>query len=116
MDDMLSKITELLSDPSQAEKIRQIADSLAGNDVVTSDGGSSPLPDTPAEESREVSTSVGTDGLMSSFLGGGSSSNGMSRNIALLQAITPYLRPSRAAKISSAIKAIQVIDLLSKAR
>lgn len=109
MDDMLSKISELLSDPEQAEKIRRIADSLSGNGVDASEAFS--------EESTPVSAPSGEDNLFSSFLGNGNLSNGrMSRNIALLQAITPYLRPSRASKISSAIKAIQIIDILSKAR
>ena len=46
--------------------------------------------------------------LLSSM--GGSTNN---KNIALLNAITPYMRESRATKINSAIKAIQVINILS---
>jgi len=121
MDDMISRISELLSDPAQAEKIKQIAASLSDNGG--SDDGSSvnAFSDTSAD-GKEFSDSrfsqpASTDMLSSLF----NSSNGfsgdrMSRNITLLNAIAPYLRPSRASKISSAIKAIQIIDILSKAR
>jgi hypothetical protein len=113
MDDMLSKISELLSDPAQAEKIKQIADSLSGinneNDETAQESHST--------FSEPVSSQNSDNDLMFSLFGnGGFSKDRMSRNIALLHAITPYLRPSRASKISSAIKAIQVIDILSKAR
>ncbi|MBO5300361.1 MAG: hypothetical protein J6B51_09865 [Clostridia bacterium] len=121
MDDMISRISELLSDPAQAEKIKQIAASLA--DSGGGDGGSSvnAFSDTSTAEKEfsdsRFSQSASTDMLSSLFSSSDSfSSDRMSRNITLLNAITPYLRPSRASKISSAIKAIQIIDILSKAR
>ena len=124
MDDMISKISELLSDPAQAEKIKQIAGSLAG---MGSGNGTVETPsfsETASEENDPPSVPVSSfssgnsDNMLSSLFGSGNdlSSDRMSRNIALLHAITPYLRPSRASKISSAIKAIQIIDILSKAR
>jgi len=92
MDDMMSKISELLDDPSSAEKIKQIAQSFSGETDTSPNNKQSPL--------AAISPS----------------SDKMKRNIALLNAITPYMRPSRSEKIASAIKAIQIIDILSKAR
>ncbi len=115
MDDMISKISELLSDPSQAEKIKQIAASLAGNGESTalSDLSSEiSLPDT-GKTTSDQSNALGS--VLNSSDTRPTNEN-MSRNIALLKAITPYLRSSRASKISSAIKAIQIIDILSKVR
>ena len=96
---MMSKLSDILSDPDSAEKIKQVASSLFPDQSGTS---SSEL---PAE-------GVGFDmAKISQAISGVSVQN--SREVNLLRAIMPYMRQSRADKISSAIKAIQVINILS---
>ncbi len=104
MADLFSKVSELLSDPSSAEQIRKIA-----SDITDSDGRD--LPSLPAGGEGESGTGPDLSALLSGF-----SSGPHSRHLALLQAVRPYLRSSRAEKIDNAIKAIRVIDLLSALR
>ena len=96
---MMSKLSDILSDPDSAEKIKQVASSLfsgepSGTSADSSAGG------------------VGFDmAKLSQMISGVSAQH--SREVNLLRAIMPYMRKSRADKISSAIKAIQVISILS---
>lgn len=96
---MMSQLTNILSDPDSAEKIKQVASSLFSG---LSSGG-----DMPAN-----GPGLGFDmEKLSGIISGISAQN--SREVNLLRAIMPYMRQSRADKISSAIKAIQVISILS---
>lgn len=95
-EDLLSGISRLLEDPEASKKVRE----LAGGFGV---GGSS-------EEYAPTSGSADTDQI-SRLLGGLKMQS--SREVVLLRAIEPYMRPSRAEKIRSAIKAIQVIGILN---
>ncbi len=112
MPDLFSKISEILSNPEAAQKIREIASTLSSSE-------SSPLPTEDFPESVSVdapvlpaSGSLDSMDLFSGFSGSGAHS----RDLALLNAVRPYLRASRAGKIDNAIKAIRVIDLLSALR
>ncbi len=110
MPDMFSKISEILSDPESARKIREIASSLSSS---SPESGGNEVP--PMEASDLPALSAGepeVPDLLSGFSGGGAHS----RDLALLYAMRPYLRASRAGKIDNAIKAIRVIDLLSALR
>jgi len=88
--DFISKLSSMMNDPETAEKISRVAGDILGGDTSpSSDAGT-----------------VDLNGLISNV-------RADNKNIALLRAITPYLRPSRAGKIESAIKAIQVISMIS---
>ncbi|MBO5248834.1 MAG: hypothetical protein J6B54_06085 [Clostridia bacterium] len=114
MPDLFSKISEILSNPESAQKIREIASTLSTSDLP------SPAPSVPEESEDGIpdvpalpaSAGLDTMNLLSSFSGGGTHS----RDLALLHAVRPYLRASRAGKIDNAIKAIRVIDLLTALR
>ena len=111
MADLFSKVSELLSDPESAKKIRQIAASLSG-DSPTEPGEDVSLPVEEAEAS-----SVPDDGSLGNLFSGFASAGAShSREVALLSAMRPYLRSSRAGKIDRAIRAIRMIDMLSNFR
>lgn len=87
MDDMMSRISSLLENPESADKIKQIASSLGG------DGGND--------------TALASDGDMSAMFSGSEV-----REVALLNAMKPYMRASRAEKIDAAIRALRMIRML----
>lgn len=104
MPDLFSKISEIMSNPEAAQKIKEIASSLA------SESSSSSLP--PSEEGESVAASVDPSPALNLFSG----ISAHSREVALLNAVRPYLRSSRAERLNGAIKAIRVIDMLSGLR
>lgn len=89
-DDLFSKVSELLADPEMSSKIKEVASGL-------SDRQESAIPSDP-----EV------DKLKKAFAG----LTANNRETALLMAIKPYLRASRAAKIDSAIQAARIAGIL----
>lgn len=99
--DFMSKIASILSDPQSADAIKHIAQSVGAADQQTQhdfdppgfDGSpESRLPDIPQAFFKPAA---------------------QNKNVALLNAIAPYLRSERAAKMESAIKAIQVLGIIS---
>lgn len=116
MDNMISRISEILDDPVQAEKIKQIAGSMmAGTDSSKSNSkevSESDMEKTPTESSLSVPSDVGkvSGGGFEKYFSPAKSS----RSITLLNAIKPYMRSSRAEKIVSAVKAMEMIELISK--
>lgn len=111
MPDLFSKISEILSNPESAQKIREIASTLSSSD------SSQPVENFPESGSDNLPTLPASGSLDSlNLLSGFSGSGAHSRDLALLHAVRPYLRSSRAGKIDNAIKAIRVIDLLSALR
>ena len=104
MNDFLSKISEVMSDPEASRKIREIASSLSAGGAATEE---------PALQEASSELSVSDAPL------GGWTPPSVSlhrRECALLSAVRPYLRSSRAEKIDSALRAIRIIDLLSTLR
>lgn len=110
MPDLFSKISEILSNPESAQKIREIASSLSSGE---SDGGESVSALASEPASLPAADPIGSLGALSQL---NFSSGAHSRDLALLNAVRPYLRSSRAGKIDNAIKAIRVIDMLSALR
>lgn len=110
MDDMLSRISEILSNPEAANKLKDIAISMgSGNDKNIENNS---LEENSNNESQAAFNDSGFDMTkMTSILSGLGSGN--NKNIVLLNAIRPYMRKERSDKIGSAIKAIQVINILS---
>ncbi len=118
MADLFSKVSEILSNPESAQKIREIAASLSSSAESSEPDRFPEDSDSPALPAVESSDRSG-DGLLAlSGLGSGLSSGfgSHSRELALLNAVRPYLRASRAGKIDNAMKAIRVIDMLSGLR
>ncbi len=111
MPDLFSKVAEILSNPESAQKIKEIAAGLSDSSV--SDPSSESVDDSFSVESSSI-PNQGLDSL--NLPSGGFSSGGHFRELALLNAMRPYLRSSRAGKIDNAIKAIRVIDFLSALR
>ena len=107
MSDLFSKVSELLSDPEASRKIKSIADSLSG------ERGENPSAESSEDLPLPLSEGTPLGGDLLSALG---PSPSHSREINLLNALRPYLRASRADKVDRALKAIRVIDLLSRIR
>ncbi|MBP3300584.1 MAG: hypothetical protein J6M34_03680 [Clostridia bacterium] len=106
MSDLFSKVSELLSDPESAQKIKSIAASLSGEGSDPAEDSSESLPLPLPDEGASGGDLLPSFGVASSH----------SREINLLNALRPYLRSSRAEKVDRALKAIRVIDLLSRIR
>ena len=105
MSDLFSKVSELLSDPESARKIQSIAASLSGENSSPEPADTLPIPLSESGDSGEALPLPSFD-----------FSSSHSREVNLLNAIRPYLRASRAEKVDRALKAIRVIDLLSRIR
>lgn len=114
MDNMISRISEILDDPVQAEKIKQIAASMMSGGSAAGE---------PAENSEDQTEAPGETAITVPREEGRVSVGGFekyfspsksSRSITLLNAIKPYMRTSRAEKIVSAVKAMEMIELISK--
>ncbi len=135
MDDMMSRISEILDDPAQAEKIKQLASSMfsSGADSPASAPEASAGPDTSAvaASARPVSPQSFAQGFsgsdfasvastLSGLLGNSSimrkmpSSESINRNINLLNAIKPFMRQERATRLTSAMKVMQFISVIAK--
>ncbi len=114
MPDLFSKISEILSNPESAQKIREIASSLSSPSAGGNGVSSEETPPSVSADAPALPSAPGFDSLdlFSGFSAGGAHS----RDLALLNAVRPYLRASRAGKIDNAIKAIRVIDFLSALR
>lgn len=106
---MISRLSSILDDPEQAEKIRKIAASMMKNDSEEKTVSSTEETREDLPVMAENFTSTRTDSFNKLL-----SPTGCSRNVSLLNAIRPYMRSSRAEKIGSAIKAMEMIELFSK--
>lgn len=108
MDDMISRISSILDDPEQAAKIKQIAASMMGDSSEKSE------PIEVKTETEKLPTTKEVQAPVSRSYEKLFTSMNCSKNVTLLNAIRPYMRSSRAEKIGSAIKAMEMIELLSK--
>lgn len=99
-DDMLSKISGILENPDALEKIKSIAADLGGVG-----GGDASSPSSSA-------TAASTD--LSGLLPGLNVNFDGARTLALLEAIRPFMRESRAAKVDTAIRAVRMMGVISK--
>lgn len=106
MDDMLSQISNILENPDALDKIKSIAAELGGG-MSGGGGASSSEPSEGGDSSAAFSEASGLlSGLNINFDG--------SRAIALLEAMRPFMRESRVPKVNTAIKAVQMMGVLSK--
>lgn len=107
--DFMSTVTSLLSNPGALDAIKQIASS-AGTTAPKPVAQPSPLfSDLSGQSARNTSPDNSFDPVNALMSRG----DPQDKNIALLNALAPYMRVERAAKIESAIKAIRVIGMIS---
>lgn len=108
MNDMISKLSAVLDNPEQAERIKKIASSIIENQNSAKNETRSEPENTETEKTElpQLPQSKSYEKLFQTM--------NCSRNVTLLNAIKPYMRNSRAEKINSAIKAMEMIELLSK--
>ena len=116
MDDFEEKLERILGNPQAMEQIMALAQSL-GSDAPPSAGS-----DTPAKESAEPprSDSLGLDALDPQLLTGmiqllNQSRDGENEQIALLQALRPFVKEQRYAKLDKAIQIARMSRLIRMA-
>lgn len=108
--DFMSTVTSLLSNPGALDAIKQIASS-AGTTTPKPVAPPSPLfADLSEQPARNTSPDNSFNPVNALMPRGGGPQD---KNVALLNALAPYMRVERAAKIESAIKAIRVIGMIS---
>ena len=106
MEDMLSQISNILENPDALDKIKSIAAELGGAGVSSVGSAAAPSSDSGSSLASFSDAAGLLSGLNISFDG--------SRAIALLEAIRPFMRESRVPKVNTAIKAVQMMGVLSK--
>jgi len=125
MDDMASKLNELLGSPEGMQKLRQAAAALstAMGDAVTSTGipsgeGQSAATGIP-DSVGALTAAVGSDGgdlgaLMQllPLLGSLDGLGGEDENTALLKALRPYLQEDRRQRLDDALKIMKLMKWL----
>ncbi|MCD8001815.1 MAG: hypothetical protein LUE95_04435 [Oscillospiraceae bacterium] len=101
MDELEARLDSLLSDPSEMEKLKNLASSLFGQD-----GAADAAPAAAAAPSGESDTTPDTGILrrLQSMMGAAEQDQGKA---ALVRALSPYLRPERAVKLQKALKMAQ---------
>ena len=109
MDDLASKINELLSDPQAMQQLNSLAASLGlGNSTPnppTSPGQNAPAGNNPLQ-GLDLSSLAGLLG------NAGSAAPGEDNNTRLLHALRPLLGPERQKKVDEAIKMLSMLRLL----
>ncbi len=103
MDDLSSKLAELLNDPDTMERVRSMAENLLGENNSPAPPASVPaLPDMlPGEEL----------GKIMSIIGRLKSESNDSRT-QLLTALKPHLSEPKREKVDTAIKILRLLELL----
>ena len=95
MNEFEEKLNAILSDPGEMEKISRLASQLMGGDAQDS---------APARDSAD-------EGALLGRLAGLMNSAGAKDKTALLQALSPYLRPERQAKLKKALNIARMARL-----
>jgi len=102
MDDMASKLSELLSNPDAVDKIRNMAGTLLGGEEKKS----APKSDVPFDMPDDIDI-----GAIMNIMGALNSSGNDSRS-QLLLALKPHLSESRRERVDSAIKILKLVNVL----
>lgn len=111
MDDMMTKINEVLSDKESMEQLRQLAGML-GLDGQGGGTESSPPPPAPSgsmDMPFDAETLMRLGCLMQSV-------SGSDKNSDLLLALRPHLSPERTARVDKAVRLLRAFALFSAAR
>ena len=108
MDDLSSKLTDILNDPESMERVRKMAESILGGSDEPS-----PPPPIPALETTDLSSILGSDDLktivsvISKMKGSGNDTR-----VQLIYALKPHLSDERKARADTAIKILKFLDVL----
>ncbi len=102
MDDLTAKLQELLGDPESMQRVRQMAESILGEDM-----------EDKKESTPDISTALEANELqgMLSLVSKFNSLGGDSRT-QLLNALKPHLSETRREKVDTAIKILKILELL----
>lgn len=109
MDDLSSKLTDILNDPDSMERVRQMAESILG-------GSDEPSP-TPAPTAladiADLGGALGSDDLKTIMsVISKMKSSGNDTRVQLIYALKPHLSDERKARADTAIKLLKLIDVL----
>lgn len=107
MDDLSSKLAELLNDPESMNRVRQMAENLLGES-----GGEPPAPD-PAPDLSGIGEMLGGGELQAiiSVISKMKSAGDDSR-VQLISALRPHLSEERKKRADTAIKILKLLDVL----
>lgn len=107
MDDLSSKLTELLSDPESMNRVRQMAESILGES-----GDDAPAPPSTPDISS-LGNMLGSEELQSiiSVISKMKSAGDDSR-VQLISALRPHLSEERKKRADTAIKILKLLDVL----
>ncbi len=112
MDEMFSKISKLLENPETAGKLKDIAASVMADGSSETDGADAANLETLAPFSDAPAVAGEKTGIEPSSVFPGFSAD--DRSVNLLRAIKPYMRESRAGKIDSAIRIMQMLKVIGQ--
>ena len=98
MDEINDKLSKILNDPESMEKVRQMAESILGEEESAADD--TPLPDMDPAIISKIA------GIIQKFNTGGDTRS------ALLLALKPLVSKRRQKKVDTAIKLLRLIDIL----
>lgn len=107
MDDLSSKLSELLNDPESMNRVRQMAESILGES-----GDEVPAP-SPTPDISSIGDMLGSGELQSiiSVISKMKSAGDDSR-VQLISALRPHLSEERRKRADTAIKILKLLDVL----
>ena len=98
MNEFEEKLNAVLNDPAELERIARLASALMGGDTGEAEPPDAGIPPTDGE----------LPGMLAGLLG---STGGGGDKTALMQALTPYLKPERQARLQKALRAAKLAHL-----
>ena len=105
MDDLSEKLAGVLNDPESMERVRQMAESILGENGKKPDTKSSPF--------SEIGSVLGASEMQSIVqIIGKFKSAGNDPRTQLLNALKPHLSEPKREKVDTAIKILKVIEIL----
>lgn len=106
MDDLSEKLAELLSDPESMNRVKQMAESLLGEQAVAEPP---PLPPSPLGGITDMLNGDELRSIMSII--SRLKTTGDDSRVQLLNALKPHLSDPRREKVDTAIKLLKLLEL-----
>lgn len=107
MDDLSSKLTELLNDPESMNRVRQMAESILGE---SGEKANIPAPPPGLPDMNDIPTGEELKSIMSVISRMKSTSD--DSRVQLIAALRPHLSEERRARADTAIKILKLLDIL----
>ena len=114
MEGFEEKLGQLLGDPGAMQQILSLAQSLGGNAPPPPRGGNAPPPPPPPGP-PPVSQGMESEALLRMLTELSRNTRDDPKQLALFQALKPFLRPERAAKLDRAVQAARLSRMASVA-